>query len=83
MIQDESGSHGLSMDVIRRLDDLKDMRSQLHASGADPCGFDANIVALINAYRTHQLDWNPGLVTYWTNGNQICLPRPFHYEEFL
>jgi hypothetical protein len=41
-----------------------------------------NIKAILKAYRTLQLDWNSGLVTYWSNGVQICQPRPFDWDEF-
>lgn len=83
MIQSEEAFPGLSLDVIKRLDDLKGMEADLRARGKDPSGLGPNIAALINAYRTRQLDWHPGLVTYWSNGIQICQPRPFHYQEFL
>lgn len=83
MIESESAYPGLSMDVIRRLHDLKHMEKQLETRGKDPCGMLPNIRALITAYRTKQLEWTPGLVTYWSKGDRICQPRPFHYEEFL
>ena len=83
LIQSEAAFPLLSLDVIKRLDDLKLMEADLRAGGNDPCGFGPNIAALINAYRTRQLDWHPGLVTYWSNGIQICQPRPFHYQECL
>jgi hypothetical protein len=82
MIARESGSSGLSMDVIRRLDYLIEMGEQL-VNTPDPSGFIPNIKAIINAYRTRRLEWNEGLVTYWSKGKQLCEPRPFHYGEFL
>lgn len=41
-----------------------------------------NIDALINAYETKSLSWNPGLVTYWSGGRKLCEPRPFDWDEF-
>ncbi|OKP10596.1 hypothetical protein PENSUB_3899 [Penicillium subrubescens] len=70
------------MDVIRRLDYLIEMGEQL-VNTPDPSGFIPNIKAIINAYRTRRLEWNEGLVTYWSKGKQLCEPRPFHYGEFL
>jgi hypothetical protein len=70
------------MDVIRRLDYLLEMGDQL-VKTPDPCGVIPNITAIIIAYRTRQLEWNEGLVTYWSKGKQLCEPRPFHYGEFL
>lgn len=40
-----------------------------------------NINNLIHAYSTGKLDWNPRFVTYWSNGKQICPPRPFDWDE--
>ncbi|KAJ5159992.1 uncharacterized protein N7482_006996 [Penicillium canariense] len=93
MIEAESGSPGLSLSVIRRLDVLKDMERQLQAKlqateakeakKEEDRGHLSNIIAIMAAYRSRELEWNPGLVTYWSHGVQLCQPRPFHYEEFL
>jgi hypothetical protein len=37
---------------------------------------------IITAYRTGELDWCHGFVTYWNNGVQLCPPRPFRWEEY-
>ncbi|KAJ5761969.1 uncharacterized protein N7511_005351 [Penicillium nucicola] len=41
-----------------------------------------NIKAIMEAYRQRQLDWDGMLVTYWSNGDQLCQPRPFDWDEF-
>lgn len=40
-----------------------------------------NVEALINAYKKGDLHWNPGYVTYWFKGRQICKPRPLDWNE--
>lgn len=40
------------------------------------------IVALMGAYNSKTLGWNPGLVTYWQKGKQLCHPRPFDWDEY-
>lgn len=40
-----------------------------------------NIQELINAYSSCRLDWREGVVTYWSNGYQLCQPRPFDWDE--
>lgn len=43
-----------------------------------------NIRAVIEAYRSRQLDWNPGLIiTYWSNGVQLWQPRQFDRDELM
>ena len=41
-----------------------------------------NVRAVVLAYRTRTLKWNPSLVTYWVNGKRLCMPRPFDWDEF-
>jgi hypothetical protein len=41
-----------------------------------------NIRAILQAYRSKKLVWYPKLVTYWPNGQQLCEPRPFDWDEF-
>lgn len=40
-----------------------------------------NIEALIDAYESGKLEYNNGLVTYWSKGKQISQPRPFDWDE--
>lgn len=69
------------MDVIRRIHELEGMKTDLEES-LDRSKQLPNIEALLEAYRSGQLDWNSGLVTYWSKGVQICQPRPFDWDEF-
>ncbi|KAJ5087444.1 hypothetical protein N7456_011060 [Penicillium angulare] len=41
-----------------------------------------NVQAILAAYRSKTLDWTPGLVTYWSEGQQLSQPRPFSWDEF-
>ncbi|KAJ6039846.1 uncharacterized protein N7446_004837 [Penicillium canescens] len=72
----------LSWKVVQRLDDLENIRSWLE-KGNDDDDQISNVKALIQAYTVGDLDWNTGLVTYWSKGKQLCQPRPFKWEEFL
>lgn len=67
--------------MYRRLDSLKAIHAFLENDG-DPFQLLSNCRAVIEAYRSGQLGWNPGLVTYWSNGKQLCQPRPFDWDEF-
>lgn len=71
---------GLSGRVVERLQSLKRIQQSLRKE--DQYGELCNVNSLIDAYRSGALGWNPGLVTYWTEGRQICQPRPFDWDEF-
>lgn len=72
---------GLGWDVYRRLHTLKAIQADLEKDG-DSYEQLSNVRAVIEAYRSGQLGWNPGLITYWSNGVQLCQPRPFDWDEF-
>lgn len=40
-----------------------------------------NLKAILKAYREGTLKAWPGLVTYWSDGKQLCQPRPFDWAE--
>lgn len=42
----------------------------------------SNVKALVKAYRSHELEWHEGLITYWSHGKKLCEPRPFDWDEF-
>ncbi|KAJ5102764.1 hypothetical protein N7532_003293 [Penicillium argentinense] len=71
---------GLSWDVIQRINCLKSMEEDLQKE--DPYDQRQTVRALMMAYRTKKLDWNPGLVTYWVKDRQISQPRLFNWDEF-
>ncbi|CAG8902680.1 unnamed protein product [Penicillium egyptiacum] len=72
---------GLSWPVVQRLDTLKKMLEWLHSEN-DEYDLVGNVTNIMAAYRSGQLRWNPGLVTYWSKGVQLCQPRPFRWDEF-
>jgi hypothetical protein len=80
MMNDEA--EDLSWNVVQRLDDLENIRSWLE-KGNDDDDQISNVHAIIQAYTVGDLDWNAGLVTYWSKGKQLCQPRPFKWEEVL
>lgn len=72
---------GLSWPVVQRLDDLKVTLTWLMA-GNDVHKMVDTVKAIIAQYRSGELDWTPDFVTYWHAGVQLCLPRPFHWDEY-
>lgn len=71
---------GLGLKVVQRLRELEAMKTDLEENDDDPNQL-PNIIALLKAYRSGELDWQPGLVTYWSKGLQICEPRGFDWDE--
>lgn len=71
----------LSLEVLQRLDALKSIEKDLDRDG-DKLEQLPNVKAVLQAYRTGSLKWHPGLVTYWSEGTQLCQPRPFDWDEF-
>ncbi|CAG8082191.1 unnamed protein product [Penicillium salamii] len=85
--QKNPGSKDLSFAVIQRLNVLEAMKADLEGArdASNPphtLKQLTNINALLEAYRSKKIDWNDGLVTYWSNGIQICQPRNFDWDEF-
>ncbi|KAJ5795268.1 hypothetical protein N7457_001867 [Penicillium paradoxum] len=78
LVASEPGTH--SWDVLKRLEMLRELEVELRSEDR----FDqlANVQALLQAYRQGRLNWNQGLVTYWSRGVQLCKPRPFSWDEF-
>lgn len=65
-----------------RLEALQSIQEWLEDPKNDEPKQLGNVKALIDAYRSKNLTWNEGLVTYWINGVQRSQPRPFQLEEF-
>ncbi|KAJ5938750.1 hypothetical protein N7466_001884 [Penicillium verhagenii] len=76
---------GKSWNVVQRIEMLEIMQKYLEGTkDGDEYQQLANVKALLEAYKSGQLDWNaPGLVTYWSHGVQLCQPRPHDWDEFL
>lgn len=72
---------GLSWSVVLRLDTLTTMLEWL-SSKNDEWDLVGNVTNVMAAYRSGNLRWTPGLVTYWSKGVQLCQPRPFKWDEF-
>ncbi|KAJ5370171.1 uncharacterized protein N7496_006263 [Penicillium cataractarum] len=73
---------GLSRKTYERLDTLKFIQTAISKPENDPLSEKKNVTAIINAYRKGTLEWISGLVTYWSDGKQLCEPRPFDWDEF-
>ncbi|KAJ5462266.1 hypothetical protein N7530_010471 [Penicillium desertorum] len=71
---------GLSWPVVLRLDTLTTMLESLREN--DECDLVGNVTNIMAAYRSGNLRWTPGLVTYWSKGVQLCQPRAFKWDEF-
>ncbi|CAI7641713.1 unnamed protein product [Penicillium glandicola] len=76
-----AGEPGLTWPVVQRLENLKVTLAWLVAEN-DIHNMVDTVNAIIANYRSGELDWCPDLVTYWHAGVQLCLPRPFHWEEY-
>ncbi|KGO42720.1 hypothetical protein PEX1_038590 [Penicillium expansum] len=72
---------GLSWAVVQRLESLQSTLEWLQSEN-DKYELVGNVTNIIAAYRSGQLRWNQGLVTYWSRGAQLCQPRPFRWAEF-
>ncbi|KAJ6083744.1 hypothetical protein N7467_007879 [Penicillium canescens] len=74
-----------SMAVIKRLATLMEIQEDLETKDdktktkTDQL---PNVKALVKAYRSHELEWHEGLITYWSHGKKLCEPRPFDWDEF-
>lgn len=66
--------------ILQRLEWLRNLEVELRS--VDRFNQLPNVQALLRAYREGRLNWNVGLVTYWSNGVQLCEPRPFYWDEF-
>lgn len=70
----------LSEEVYHRIKTLRTIQRQIQ--NADKSEQLPNIKAILQAYRDEELQWNPGLITYWSRGVKLCEPRPFRWDEF-
>ncbi|KAJ5107480.1 hypothetical protein N7456_004155 [Penicillium angulare] len=76
-------SPGLTYDSVRRLETLCMIHDWMTRKSESETGELLETVrCLITAYQRKDLEWTPGLVTYWSNGKQLCQPRPFDWKEF-
>ncbi|KAJ5382998.1 hypothetical protein N7517_000909 [Penicillium concentricum] len=75
------GSEELSWETIRRVHDLEGMNTDITTTG-DKYEQLPNINSLLAAYKSGQLEWHTGLVTYWSRGVQVSQPRRFDWDEF-
>ncbi|KAJ6023728.1 hypothetical protein N7540_004525 [Penicillium herquei] len=73
---------GYSLSVAKRIKSLEKIVEGLKKPDRDNFEQICNAEALLLAYRYRTLDWNPGLVTYWSKGKRISEPRPFDMQEF-
>ncbi|KAJ5711115.1 hypothetical protein N7488_005271 [Penicillium malachiteum] len=72
---------GLSMNVVSRIAQLRQIKDALEKEGGGSTNQLPNVNAIITAYRNKTLDAT-GLVTYWSQGKQLCQPRIFDWDEF-
>ncbi|KAJ5633494.1 hypothetical protein N7528_001336 [Penicillium herquei] len=73
---------GLDLYVIYRLKDLEGMKDEFEKNG-DKRRLLPNINAIIKAYRSKDLAWQDGLVTYWAKGEKVSgKPKEFTWEDY-
>ncbi|KAJ5281567.1 hypothetical protein N7478_006939 [Penicillium angulare] len=73
---------GHTFEVAQCLENLLFIEESLQKKDSDEYKQLPNVRALIKAYKSKALDWNQGLVTYWSHGRQLCQPRPLSWKEF-
>ncbi|KAF7522635.1 hypothetical protein PCG10_007355 [Penicillium crustosum] len=71
---------GLSWDIVRRLEHLKNIDKYLSTNG-DPDNQLPNVKAIIKAYRQRKLGWSRGWVSYWSKGVQVNTPQKFDADR--
>ncbi|KAJ5542027.1 hypothetical protein N7461_008030 [Penicillium sp. DV-2018c] len=90
--------HGLAWPVVQRLHALSAVMQALESGlgerrdepsrpnngrqTIDVLSLMETACEITKAYATGRLNWNQGFVTYWCHGKQLCLPRPFKWDEF-
>ncbi|KAJ5618567.1 hypothetical protein N7528_006678 [Penicillium herquei] len=67
---------GVGGGVRVRIDTLKRIQASLYQDG-DPDEQLLNVKAIMEAYRTNKLEWNPPQVTYWHRGEIYKGPEKF------
>lgn len=73
---------GLEWDVVVRLQTLKQMAEFVDALG-DPNRLLSCITSVISAYRSKELTWDEGKVTYWRDGKLVGGPPSiFEWDRF-
>jgi hypothetical protein len=72
---------GLSWEVVLRLESLKSIREEL--TSEDPTEQLPNVDAIIAAYRSGELTWRPGYVTFWSKGKKLGRVKKFDVDDFL
>lgn len=73
---------GLSWEAVQRISQLKAIGRWLEGNG-DKFKLIPTVLAVINSYESGDLEWNAGLVSYWSHGQKVAEPRPFKAEEFM
>ncbi|KAJ5966343.1 hypothetical protein N7481_013057 [Penicillium waksmanii] len=73
---------GLSWEVVLRLESLKSIKEELIGS-EDPTGQLPNVDAIIAAYRSGELNWRPGYVTFWSKGKKLGPAKKFDVDDSL
>ncbi|KAJ5502357.1 hypothetical protein N7463_005231 [Penicillium fimorum] len=65
-----SEPEGLCWEVVQRLDCLKGVKKTFNELGRDN-GNTANVIAIMDAYRSEDLVWDRDTVTYWAHGKMV------------
>ncbi|KAJ6083990.1 hypothetical protein N7486_010790, partial [Penicillium sp. IBT 16267x] len=73
---------GLSWVIVQRLIELEDAKEFL-GTLINNYGQIPNTTAIMAAYRSGKLNLTEGLITYWSNGEQVSQPRPFNWDELF
>jgi hypothetical protein len=77
---DQGELPGLSTDVYRRIQVLKDLRDNTPIITTSHI---ENIEAILTAYRSGQLGVKEGMVSYWAHGKQLSDLKPLDYNDVI
>lgn len=80
----QNAPRGLSVTVIQRIETLKFIGRQLALRRNDDAKLQlANVNAIIDAYCSKTLTWQPEKVTYWQKGKMLAGPTEFDWDSFF
>ena len=73
----KSEKEGLSLETVARIKNLEFIKQHLETK--DEWGQLGNLNGILNAYRSGEVTWTGGLVTYWSDG-KCLVDHPIDFE---
>lgn len=73
---------GLTLATAKRVEGLESLVAHIEKR-RDPGRILLNLMTIKEAYKAKEMEYEPGLVTYWSRGVQVGGPAQFSLEDFL